>query len=239
MEGIIRLRHVIPCIPRILPASDFRSRRRRLTPRDFVFSSGREERPSDLIRRAQWNHIVILPDDVAIRTTNHHGTAISQLLTLSHVWIDLAQPRDPMTIMLIDAHDDFQASLYNAIAGFYRVAISASRKALELLAIGTWAQLCGKRKEFREYLRGNRTLSFGTACDGLSSGARSLEAHLQSTLGAHPLQPGLFETFPSPNSSSTDRLTFSASAQLRVLTEAVICFPLCLQRRCFRHLHFL
>ena len=125
-----------------------------------------------------------LPDDVAVRTTNHHGTAISRLLTLSHVWIELCQPRDPIATMLLDAHDDFQASLYNAITGFYRVSISASRNALELLAIGTWAQLCGKRKEFREYLRGDRTLSFGTACDGLSSGARALEAHLQSTLGA-------------------------------------------------------
>jgi len=169
-------------MPRALPSTDFRSRRRKLLPSDFVFSTRREERPSDLIKRGIWNTIFVLPDDVAIRTTNHHGTAIRDLHELAGVWLAHAERRDLFTTVLIDANDDFHASLYTAITGFYRISITASRAALELLTIGTWAQISRNRQAFREWQSGNRTLSFGMACDGLISGAASLQSHLTSTV---------------------------------------------------------
>lgn len=53
---------------------------------------------------------------------------------------------------------------------------------LELVAIGCWAEVCGKKKEFREWQKGERELGLGMACDGLIAGAASLESHLKTTV---------------------------------------------------------
>ena len=56
------------------------------------------------------------------------------------------------------------------------------RSVLELIAIGCWAEVCGKKKEFRDWRKGKLQLSIGVACDGLIAGAVSLESHLKSTV---------------------------------------------------------
>jgi hypothetical protein len=134
--------------------------------------------PSDKIDRPIWNHIFSLPDDVAIRTTNHHGTQIRELNDFAGIWTELCRPQDMMTTVLLDAHNDFQSALYNAITGFYRLSVSAARAALESLAIGTWAQVCGAKQEFKQWRRGKIELALGKACDGLIKGAGLLETHL-------------------------------------------------------------
>lgn len=55
---------------------------------------------------------------------------------------------DRMFPVMLDAGDDFQAATYTALTGSYRLSIAALRSALELTAIGAWAQVCGKHKEF-------------------------------------------------------------------------------------------
>lgn len=165
---------------RLLSVSDFRARRRKLTPSDFVFSPKREEAPSDLIDPFTWNHIVSLPDDVAIRTTSHHGTQVRDLNNFVAIWTDLSKPRDMMTTVLLDAHDDFQSALYNAMTGYYRISVTAARAALESLAIGTWAQVCGKKQELKDWRRGKSELALGASCDGLTKGSAPLEIHLST-----------------------------------------------------------
>jgi hypothetical protein len=83
---------------------------------------------------------------------------------------------------MLEAGDDFQAATYNALTGFYRLSVAALRSALELTAIGTWAQVCGKQKEFRTWRSGKFPLSFGEACDGLSGATTPLRAHLRATV---------------------------------------------------------
>jgi hypothetical protein len=168
-------------MPKFLTASDFRARRRVLLKSDFALAEGRSPRPSDKIDKATWNHIVILPDDVAIRTTNHHGSAIKQISDLAHEWVLRSDETDHIMLpVMMDAHDDFDAALYAAITGYYRLANSAMRSALELVTIGTWAKLCGKQREFKKWEKGEIELSLGIACDGLIGATPALRTKLET-----------------------------------------------------------
>jgi hypothetical protein len=168
-------------MPRFLPKNDFRARRRILLKSDFALAEGPEQPPSDKIDKETWNHVVTLPDDVAVRTTNHHGTIIKQISDLTHEWALQCDENDPIMLsVMFDAHDELDAALYNAITGYYRVSNSATRSALELVTIGTWAKLCGKKTEFEEWQEGKRELSLGIACDGLIGATSSLHDELRA-----------------------------------------------------------
>src|SRR6266550_3888470 len=60
-----------------LTTEDFRAVRVVLEPSDFALGAELPEPPPrDLISREIWNHIVRLPDDVAIRTSNEFGSIL-------------------------------------------------------------------------------------------------------------------------------------------------------------------
>lgn len=70
-----------------LPLDDFRAVRIVMEPDDFVAGpDGPEPPPSNLIPEDTWHHLTTLPDDVAIRTSNHHGTLLSVLNQLVRTW---------------------------------------------------------------------------------------------------------------------------------------------------------
>lgn len=163
-------------MPRLLPLEDFRAGRTILTRGDFLIAAKPAEHANDRIDKATWDSVVILPDDVAVWTTDYHGIAIWQLHDLWGAWIECyGENNDCLFPVMLDAADDFQAATYAALTGYYRLSISADRSALELVAIGTWAQVCGKRQDFEDWRAGKRTLSLGQACDELIAGARTLE----------------------------------------------------------------
>jgi hypothetical protein len=83
---------------------------------------------------------------------------------------------------MLDAGDDFQAATYTALTGFYRLSVAALRSALELVTIGAWAHVTGKKREFKEWRGGKITLSLGQACDGLIGGAGVIETHLRNVV---------------------------------------------------------
>lgn len=171
-------------MPKPLRETDFRARRIVLTRNDFGYAPKPAPPPSDIIDKETWRSIVIPPDDVAIRTSNYNGTTLRQLHNLWGAWLEsFGSVKDCMFAVMLDAADDFQSATYTAMTGYYRLSISALRSALELTAIGTWAQVCGKRKEFRSWRSGKITLSFGQACDGLIGAAEPLEAYLGSAIG--------------------------------------------------------
>lgn len=152
---------------------------------DFGLAEKRQPPPSDPIQEKVWRSIVTLPDDVAIRTSNHHGEALAQLDELSSAWIfstRLPPYRESMSPVMLDANDEIQAAVYNCLTGYYRFSVGGMRNVLELVAIGCWAEVCGKKKEFRDWRKGKLQLGLGTACDGLIAGAASLESHLKSTV---------------------------------------------------------
>ena len=176
-------------MPSFLPDSDFRARRTVLTRSDFAYAPKPAPPPSDLIDKGTWNSIVTLPDDVAVRTTNYHGTMIQQLHDLWGAWAECyGEKQDFIFPVMLDAGDDFQAATYNAMTGFYRLSVAALRSALELTAIGAWAQVCGKHTEFSSWRSGKLSLSFGHACDGLYGSTSTLRDHLRATVN-----DGLFD----------------------------------------------
>ncbi|HYT37797.1 MAG TPA: hypothetical protein VEL49_11535 [Ktedonobacteraceae bacterium] len=104
---------------------------------DFALSEGPELPPSDLIKAKTWSGIMTLPDDVAIRTSNHHGTVLKIMYALWGVWWEaIGETEDLIYVPMLDAGDDFSAALFNLLHGFYRQACDSLRSALELTAIG-------------------------------------------------------------------------------------------------------
>lgn len=168
-------------MPKLLPTTDFRARRVVLRDNDFALAPKRPDRATDIIDKATWKSIVILPDDVAVRTSNHHGRTLTQLHDLWAAWIECTgDKQDCVFEVMLDAGDDFQAATYNALTGFYRFSMSGLRSALELVTIGTWAQVCGKKQEFRKWRAGKEAISFGRACDGLMAASDHFRNRLWS-----------------------------------------------------------
>jgi len=127
-------------MPKLLPDDDFRAKRVVLTREDFAYAPKLSSPPSDVICSATWESIVTLPDDVAVRTSNYHGTALRQLNDLWGAWIESpGSTQDSLSAAILDAGDDFQSATYTALTGFYRLSIVALRSALELVTIGAWA----------------------------------------------------------------------------------------------------
>lgn len=170
-------------MPKLLPTTDFRARRVVLVDSDFAHVTKTSDPPTDLIDRQAWKSIVILPDDVAVRTSTYHGTTLAELHDLWAAWIEcVGDVQDCLFDVMLDAGDDFQAATYNALTGFYRFSMSGLRSALELVTIGAWAQVCGKNQEFQKWREGKEPISFGKACDGLITATDALQRNLRNTV---------------------------------------------------------
>lgn len=170
-------------MPKKLPQNDFRARRIVLTRDDFAYAPGPESPPTDIVAESTWASIVTLPDDVAVRTSNHHGRTLTQLHELWGAWVEcIGTQHDCLFSVMLDAGDDFQSATYTALTGFYRISASALRSAIELTAIGTWAQVCAKQIEFEAWRNGEHILSFGQACDGLIGATKSLRERLRAVV---------------------------------------------------------
>lgn len=181
-----------------LSNEDFRAVRIILEPSDFAVGwEVPDLPPRDLISKETWNHLVGLPDDVAIRTSNHFGTILkeasefqSELVSVSLALQDLVTQAgskaedSPICHVLLATTDELAASIYIVLTGYYRVAFSALRNAVENLAIGLHLELSGDQALFQAWLAGNDELKFGWAADN-AYGNRpvfDLEAHLTATV---------------------------------------------------------
>lgn len=128
-----------------MPLSDFRAVRHVFEPDDFALSEGADIAPTDQIDEATWSGIAHLPDDVAIRTSDHNGVRLKLLYSLWGDWIeaigvDQEHPDEIFTCML-DAADAFQCTNFLFLHGLYRAAIAELRVALELVMIGAYGNL--------------------------------------------------------------------------------------------------
>lgn len=178
-----------------LDSNDFRSFRLVLEPDDFAEGSDQPNAaPSDLIDKETWEGIVALPDDVSIRTSNEHGTALRRLWFYWDQWICLVgalqhadEPGLPGAIAHVacEATDEFQASIFCSMVGFYRAAFSSLRNILEHVTVGLHSELSGDFAFFEEWLRGQKQLSFGGAADLLPKYGRlaRLESHWKGRVG--------------------------------------------------------
>jgi hypothetical protein len=65
-----------------LPLADFRAVRHKLESHEFAISEGEDVAPTQLIDKKTWAGITHLPDDVAIRTSDHNGHRLELLYSL-------------------------------------------------------------------------------------------------------------------------------------------------------------
>lgn len=167
---------------------NFRTIRHRLPPEAFALGAEEPDSPpEDLIEEKVWNSIVSLPDDVSLRTSDNHGTELRAMWELWESWIgSFGEEQDAMGYTMPYTADELQACIYNSLCGFYRVAASCLRSALELATIGVYFQLeLGSNREFSEWKRGQNELWFATACQKLHDDPRTqpLQHYINSKMG--------------------------------------------------------
>lgn len=178
-----------------LPTNDFRSLRHRLEAKDFALP-GTVSLPSDLIERTAWSGLVVLPDDVSIYTSSHCGTRLTFLYDLWADWLKrlVSERSDPMLASaMLDASDDFSASTFNLMHGYYKQSIGALRSAVEVVMLGATCTLHKRHplhrakwnpeKSWQDWKNDSGRTDFNLICNQLDSWAarsqdavRSLEA---------------------------------------------------------------
>ena len=172
-----------------LSDSDFRSRRLVLEPEDFALGpEDPDSPPSDLIDEETWRSMTSLQNDVSVRTSNQYGSALKEMCGFWREWNCVAGAlqelaasvgESPLCAVACDASDEFQASISNAFVGFYRVAFSCLRYALENISIGLELELSSDSVRFNSWQSGDIGLNLGWAADVLPSHAvvSSIESH--------------------------------------------------------------
>ena len=83
-----------------------------LEPDDFAIGpEGPDPAPADLVDRGTWRSLTLLPDDVAVKTSSHHGTFLRDLSDLCGPWTEVAGDlQDGIFGQILDADGEFQAS---------------------------------------------------------------------------------------------------------------------------------
>jgi len=82
----------------------------------------------------------------------------------------------------VDSADYFQASVFNLLTGFYRLAFTSLRAVIEAMTIGLHFQRSGDRAEFDDWTQGGE-IGFGRAADKCMAHTARLEAALQASAG--------------------------------------------------------
>lgn len=160
--------------------TDWRSRRRLLDPE--IFLNGSNPPPTDLVDQQVWDHLFHLADHVSITTSNHHGTLLKLLSLLERGWVHaIGYPQTFLDVAMVDVMDDFNASMFLLVHGFYRQSISALRSVIEAVIVGAYLELVGDKSRFDAW-RGGQEIGFGTAADLLRKLPRiaSFEERLRS-----------------------------------------------------------
>lgn len=156
---------------RKMPTSDFRAVRTLLEASDFAHAPGPPVRPlKDLVDKESWQNIQTLPETVAIFTSNDHGADLRLVVHLWGEWVSfLPLQRSAIHRASLVTTDELQASIFNSLHGFYRVAADTLRSVIEQMTIATYCELGGDAEKTKAWLGGTESLAFGKACDSLQS----------------------------------------------------------------------
>jgi hypothetical protein len=186
-------------MPKKLDQKDFRAGRWVLLPYDYAIESTRPTMPlRDLIDQDTWETIIQLPDDVTIQTTNVYGSKIRLAEAIRADWVSITldiygaveeNGSSPFNETVTNSFSELQASLFNAISGYYRTGISTLRNVLEHLTIGLDYELKHSRTQFDDWMNGNenKNIKFGISASGIASKSNKqvsdLEKRLIATVG--------------------------------------------------------
>lgn len=143
--------------------SDFRFKRYKLPPEAFLIGPEREPNPTDLIDAETWGDIITLPDDVSLRTSEHHGTLLRNANEFVGYWIGMvldiqaivpAPREDALALACLNAYDDFRASIYTMLTGFYRQSFVALRMVLEEVLVGVYFRAYPDNHKIQQWVDG-------------------------------------------------------------------------------------
>lgn len=158
-----------------LAPDDFRRIRRYLAP--WLFAGGEEGTtyppPDDLMEEEAWDSVMVLPTDVALRSSSYAGSAAARLDALQSDWIfswpapGQASFMDEVCLL---AGEEFDALVFNALHGYYRQAIGCLRNALETMTIAAGLAVTNNPTLFNRW-RSGQEISFGQARSWLRDSA--------------------------------------------------------------------
>jgi len=169
-----------------------------MLPSDFAIApEGPEPLPQDIIDEKTWCSIIQLPDDVTIATTNDFGGQIRHAESIQANWVGLTldifgpgdQESSPFNRTVVNSFSELQASLFNAMCGYYRTGISALRNTLEHLTIGLDYELKHSRAMFEDWMDGkaSKNIKFGNSASSIASKGNPrigrIEARLMTAVG--------------------------------------------------------
>ena len=113
---------------------------------------------------------MILPTDVALKSSSYEGTAIARLSQLHADWLfSWPEVGDApfMEEAALLAGEEFDALVFNALHGWYRQALNCLRNALETLTIASAFSVRNEEPKFRGWRAGTSEVRFGNARDWL------------------------------------------------------------------------
>lgn len=160
-----------------------------------VPGGGKRPRKKDMLGKQQWEHLMTLPTDVLLRTTDYLGPMIDDMSTQAHSWLT-TMPGSPaaMPFMFeatLDTHDELKAAPFIAAHGWYRQATAALRNALEVMTHATRYAVRSDTRRFAAWRAGTTEPKFGNSVDIIASAPTV--AAIESTLGGS----GLFGNNPN------------------------------------------
>jgi hypothetical protein len=147
-----------------LSEADFRRERSMLAPHAFALAESKDPPIDDLVTKEVWDHLVHLPDDVALRTTNWTGSLVGRVHHVSAQWLFSApvspdgEPFAPEPAFL--AAEEFEALEFAALHGYYRQALSCLRNALETMTHAAAFAVTADRGGFAAWRKGDLELRF-------------------------------------------------------------------------------
>lgn len=178
-----------------LPNGDFRANRVYLADHVFAVRKRGRKRKRDLVPQEVWDHMMTLPTDVLLRSTDYHGSMLDDLATQHQTWLD-SIPLEPTEIPFLfdaalDAADEFGAAPFIAAHGYYRQATGCLRNALEAMTHATRFAVRNDLNEFQLWRAGtSEPLKFGRSVDLLAQAPKLADADRQ--IGS----PGMFGNKP-------------------------------------------
>ena len=170
----------------------YRVERFYLSDEAFAVPFGGSSDPSDLLAKEQWDHLMVLPTDVLLRTTDHFGQMIQDMQQQVSAWLDALgfdERRWPFIhAAYLDVLEELDAAPFIAAHGWYRQATAGLRNALEAMTHGCRYAVANDQAGFNAWRSGAlvEPLKFGNSVDII--GGKPAGQTLDDTLGA----PGLF-----------------------------------------------
>jgi len=126
-----------------LNLSDLRAQRLYLENDDYGIAPDEEYVPVGAISEGSWSAITLLPDTVALMTTDAFTNAIETMQAMAHAWLQIWESvpdNKPLRVQVLAAHECFEGGIFSAIHGWYRLAGVAIRNAIDDILVGLYYQ---------------------------------------------------------------------------------------------------